>query len=61
MNWTLRSVTLATCLRPLWIQFVALTEGRLFIGVAKVELRVIALRLEDVGPLHQLARFAAVR
>jgi hypothetical protein len=52
---------LPTGFRPLRVQFVTLAKGGLLIGIPEVELRMIPLRLQDLGPLHELARLSTMR
>lgn len=53
--------TLATGFGPLRIQLVAFAIGSLFVRIAEVEFRVIPLRLEHLGPLHELPGLTSMR
>jgi hypothetical protein len=57
----LRGWRLSTSFRPLRVQFVTFTKRGLLIGIPEVELRMIPLRLQDLGPLHELTRFSMMR
>jgi hypothetical protein len=43
------------------VQRVPFTKGRLLVGVSQVELRMIPLGLQHIGPLHELPRLSPMR
>ena len=54
-------MTLTAGLPPLRIQFVSLMKRSFLVGVAEVQLPMIPLGLQHIGPLHELSRLSPVR